>query len=217
MSKLERKEIMTDKGAQNFPGPGYYHPKKYNSSVMKHFPVWSMYKTERDESKNEHAKKKERLTTPGPGYYNLNQGRIPGGPVYTLAKKFKEKKLVDYPGPGNYSVVNIYYPSEPKFSMGKEKKLEENNKQAIKDGYPGPGALMLKMVAYFQKMYVSLRIKNSKIKSLLPLDQVNIKFQLLLIILMITRDQKEFSIPLLNMFKFTYFFLYNIYFYNFKS
>ena len=63
MSKLERKEIMTDKGAQNFPGPGYYHPKKYNSSVMKHFPVWSMYKTERDESKNEHAKKKERLTS----------------------------------------------------------------------------------------------------------------------------------------------------------
>ena len=90
-------------------------------------------------------------TTPGPGYYNLNQGRIPGGPVYTLAKKFKEKKLVDYPGPGNYSVVNIYYPSEPKFSMGKEKKLEENNKQAIKDGYPGPGAYNVKNGSLFSK------------------------------------------------------------------
>jgi len=164
MSKLERKEIMTDKGAQNFPGPGYYHPNKYNSSVMKHFPVWSMYKTERDESKNEHAKKKERLTTPGPGYYNLNQGRIPGGPVYTLAKKFKEKKLVDYPGPGNYSVVNIHYPSEPKFSMGKEKKLEENNKQAIKDGYPGPGAYNIKDGSLFSKSVHFTKDKKFKDK-----------------------------------------------------
>ena len=144
MSKLERKNISTDKGAESFPGPGYYHPNKYNSSVMKHFPVWSMYKTERDESKNGHSKKKERITTPGPGYYNLNQGRIPGGPVYSLAKKLKGKKLPDYPGPGNYSAVNVHYPSEPKFSMGKEKKLEENEKQAIKDGYPGPGAYNVK-------------------------------------------------------------------------
>ena len=60
-------------------------------------------------------------TTPGPGYYNLNQGRIPGGPVYTLAKKFKEKKL------------------------------EENNKQAIKDGYPGPGAYNVKNGSLFSK------------------------------------------------------------------
>ena len=164
MSKLERKEIMTDKGAQNFPGPGYYHPNKYNSSVMKHFPVWSVYKTERDESKNEHAKKKERITTPGPGYYNLNQGRIPGGPVYTLAKKFKEKKMDDYPGPGNYSVVNIHFPSEPKFSMGKDKKLEENNKQALKDGYPGPGAYNIKDGSLFSKSVHFTKDKKFKDK-----------------------------------------------------
>ena len=144
MSKLERKEVVTDKGSLNFPGPGYYHPNKYNASVMKHFPMWSLYKSERDESKNEQAKKKQRIVTPGPGYYNLNQGRLPLGPKYSLAKKLKERKIDNYPGPGNYSVVSIHFPSEPKFSMGKDKKLEENNKEAIKNGFPGPGAYNIK-------------------------------------------------------------------------
>ena len=159
MSKLERKEVMTDKGAESFPGPGHYHPNKYNASVMKHFPVWSVYKSERDESKNEQAKKKQKITTPGPGHYNLNQGRIPCGPVYTLAKRFKAKKVQDYPGPGNYSVVNVHYPSEPKYSMGKEKKCEENNKQAIKEGFPGPGAYNVKDIGLFEK---SIRFTKDK-------------------------------------------------------
>ena len=150
MSKLERKEVITDKGAINNPGPGYYHPNKYNSSVMKHFPIWSLYKAERDESKNEQAQKKQRITTPGPGYYTINQGKIPNGPVYTMAKRFKQKKIVDYPGPGNYSVVNVHFPCEPKYSIGKEKRSEEIKKQdenkddkGKKDKnviFPGPGA-----------------------------------------------------------------------------
>ena len=144
MSKLERKDIISDKGAVDFPGPGYYHPNKYNASVMKHFPVWSIYKSERDENNNKHAKKKARIITPGPGYYDLKQGRMPGGPVFTMAKKFKKKKKDDTPGPGAYSLVEVHFPAEPKFSIGKEKKCEENDKQAIKEAFPGPGTYNVK-------------------------------------------------------------------------
>ena len=168
MSKLERKELMSDKGAVNFPGPGYYHPNKYNSSVMRHFPVWSYYRSERDESKNEQAKKKEKITTPGPGYYNLNQGRIPNGPVYTLAKKLKAKKIQDYPGPGNYSVVSVHFPSEPKFSMGKDKKLEDNNKEAIKNGYPGPGTYNVKDELFSKSVHFTKDKKFREKKFITP-------------------------------------------------
>jgi len=50
---------------------------------MTQFPMWSLYKSERNESKNEQAKKKARIIIPGPGYYNINHGRIPSGPVYS--------------------------------------------------------------------------------------------------------------------------------------
>ena len=144
ISNSKKKETISDKGKINTPGPGYYKPNKYNASVMKHFPAWSIYKSERDESKNENAKKKAKIITPGPGHYNLKQGRMPEGPMYTLAQKFKEKKIDDYPGPGKYSIVNVIYPCEPQFSMGKEKKLEENNKQNNKAVFPGPGAYNVK-------------------------------------------------------------------------
>ena len=154
MSKLERKDTTSDKGAKQFPGPGYYHPNKYNSSVMTHFPMWSLYRSERDESKNEQAKKKQRITTPGPGYYNINQGRIPCGPIYSLAQKFKEKKLDNTPGPGQYNSVIVHLPCEPKFSMGKEKRSEDDKKEEENDNkkikkdkntvLPGPGAYNVK-------------------------------------------------------------------------
>jgi len=50
---------------------------------MTQFPMWSLYKSERNESKNEQAKKKARIITPSPGYYNINHGRIPSGPAYS--------------------------------------------------------------------------------------------------------------------------------------
>ena len=65
--KSKRKEIDSDKSSLHFPGPGHYHPNKYNSSVMRHFPVWSIFKSERDESKQGQSKKKEKIITPGPG------------------------------------------------------------------------------------------------------------------------------------------------------
>ena len=151
ISDSKKRELISDKGAVNFRGPGYYKPDKYCTSVMKHFPAWSVYKSERDESKNERGKKKENIITPGPGHYNLKQGIIPGGPMYSLAKKFKEKKINDFPGPGKYSVVNVIYPCEPKFSIGKEKKLEENKKQDNKGQIPGPGAYNIKDANLFTK------------------------------------------------------------------
>ena len=50
MAKSKRKDLNTDKSSLNFPGPAHYHPNKYNASVMKQFPIWSLYKSERDES-----------------------------------------------------------------------------------------------------------------------------------------------------------------------
>ena len=159
MSKVERKDFTSDKGAKLFPGPGYYHPNKYNSSVMTQFPMWSLYKSERDESKNEQAKKKARIITPGPGYYNVNHGRIPSGPVYSLAQKFKEKKIEGTPGPGAYNSVIVHFPCEPKFSMGKEKRSEEDKNEddkGKKDNkkntiFPGPGQYNVKDQQLFTK------------------------------------------------------------------
>ena len=144
MSKLKRKDFTSDKYTVNLPGPGNYHPNKYNSSVMKQFPVWSIYKSERDESKQGQSKKKERIITPGPGHYNINHGRMPNGPKYTMAKRLKKTKSAIIPGPGKYNTVMVHFQCEPKYSIGKEKKCEDNDKQAKKDGYPGPGAYTVK-------------------------------------------------------------------------
>ena len=142
--KSKRKEIDSDKCSLDFPGPGHYHPNKYNSSVMKHFPVWSIFKSERDESKQGQSKKKGKIITPGPGYYNVKHGQMPNGPIYSMGKKLKKNKSMIIPGPGHYNAINIHFPCEPKYSIGKEKKCEDNNKQAIKDGYPGPGKYNVK-------------------------------------------------------------------------
>lgn len=144
MSKLVRKDFTCDKQALNFPGPAHYRPNKYNTSVMKQFPVWSIYKSERDENSGKAKSKiKERIITPGPGHYNIKHGQIPNGPQYTMGKKLKKNKSMIVPGPGKYNAVIVHFPCEPKYSIGKEKKCE-NNKQAIKDGYPGPGKYNVK-------------------------------------------------------------------------
>ena len=108
---------------------------------MKQFPVWSIYKSERDESKQGQSKKKERIITPGPGHYNIKNGRIPDGPMYSMAKRLKKSKSQVFPGPGKYNSINVHFPNEPKYSIGKEQKFEDNNKESIKKypGPPGPG------------------------------------------------------------------------------
>ena len=147
MSKLKRKDFTSDKYSLGFPGPGHYHPNKYNSSVMKQFPIWSIYKSERDESKQGQSKKKDRIITPGPGHYNIKHGRIPNGPQYTMGKKLKKNKSMIMPGPGRYDAINVHFPCEPKYSIGKEARCEEDNKNIKKDKkliYPGPGRYNVK-------------------------------------------------------------------------
>ena len=150
MSKLQRKDLTTDKYSLNFPGPGHYHPNKYNASVMKQFPIWSIYKSERDESKQGQSKKKDRIITPGPGHYNTKHGRIPNGPMYSMAKRLKKSKSDVFPGPGKYNSISVHFPCEPKYSMGKEARCEDHDKDAIKKnknkylGPPGPGKYDIK-------------------------------------------------------------------------
>ena len=151
MPKLERKDLTTDKYSLNFPGPGHYHPNKYNASTMKQFPAWSIYKSERDESKQGQSKKKDRIITPGPGHYNIKHGRMPQGPMYSMGKKLKKNKSDIFPGPGKYNAVDVHFPCEPKFSIGKEARCEEDNKNKTKKdkkdtqiGTPGPGKYNIK-------------------------------------------------------------------------
>ena len=156
MPKSKRKDLNSDKYSLNYPGPGHYRPNKYNSSVMKQFPAWSIYKSERDESKQGKSKKKDRIITPGPGHYNLKHGRIPGGPMYSMGKKLKKNKSVVMPGPGNYNAVEVHFPCEPKYSIGKEKRCEDDNTTRDSDAkdnkakikqkieYPGPGKYNIK-------------------------------------------------------------------------
>ena len=165
MSKLERKELMKDKSAINFPGPGHYHPNKYNDSVMKQFPIWSLYKSERDENKQGLNTKKDRIITPGPGHYNINHGQMPNGPMYSMGKKLIKKKKSIIPGPGKYNSVEVHFPCEPKYSIGKEKKCEDSNKQAIKDGFPGPGKYEVKDNLFPKGIHFTKdkRVKEKKI------------------------------------------------------
>ena len=173
MAKSKRKDLDNDKYSLNFPGPGHYHPNKYNSSVIKQFPVWSIYKSERDESKQGNNKKKDRIITPGPGHYNIKHGQIPNGPMYSMGKKLKKNKSVVMPGPGNYNSIDIHFPCEPKYSFGKEKRCEDNiskdNKEKEKDnksGYPGPGKYDVKDNLFTKGTYFS-KDKRSKEKKII--------------------------------------------------
>ena len=170
MAKSKRKDLNTDKSSLNFPGPAHYHPNKYNASVMKQFPIWSLYKSERDESLQGKSKKKERIFTPGPGHYNINHGRIPNGPLYSMGRKLKRTKSALTPGPGQYDSINVHFPCEPKYSMGKEKRCEDDNKKSDKDNkdnknkklvFPGPGQYNVKDDNLFTKGTIFTRDKRS--------------------------------------------------------
>lgn len=143
MPKLERKDTTTDKYSINYPGPWHYNPKKINSSVMRQYPSWSIYKSERDESKQGSPKiKKDKYNTPGPGYYQSKNGTIPQGPQYTMRQRLykmikKKNKDPEPPGPGAYNAVKSHFPCEPAYSIGKELRTKEVNKKNEKET-PGP-------------------------------------------------------------------------------
>lgn len=163
MSKLKRPDLNNDKYSKNFPGPAHYKPNKYKSSVMKQFPVWSVYKSERDESNNENVKKKKRIITPGPGHYNIKNGQIPCGPHFSMAHKLVKNKSMLIPGPGNYNIAQIQFHSEPKWTIGKAKR-SENNKEVIKEGFPGPGRYNVKDNLFPKGIHFTKdkRVKESK-------------------------------------------------------
>ena len=137
ISKLQRdKATNSDKFALTTPGPQKYHPNKYVSSTMKHFPIWTMNKA--DDEKKGKNKKVKRTQTPGPGHYTIKNGILPNGPHYSMGKKLKKKKREEWPGPGKYEAISVHFPTEPKFSFGKEERKDDKLKIIVKDGYPGP-------------------------------------------------------------------------------
>ena len=134
--KLSReKPTSSDKYLLTTPGPEKYTPNKYVSSTMKKFPVWTMSKDGKDKKKKTKVK---RVQTPGPGHYNIKNGFLPNGPVYSMAKKLQKKKKDIWPGPGKYEAVNVHFQTEPKYSFGKEKREDDKLHITIKDNYPAP-------------------------------------------------------------------------------
>ena len=134
--KLSReKPTSSDKYLLTTPGPQKYHPDKYVSSTMKKFPIWTMNK---DGAKKNKKSKVKRVQTPGPGHYNIKNGILPNGPVYSMAKKLPKKKKDNWPGPGKYQAVNVHFQTEPKYSFGKEERRDDKLHITIKDNYPGP-------------------------------------------------------------------------------
>jgi hypothetical protein len=128
----------SDKYLLTTPGPQKYHPNKYVSSTMRHFPIWTMGKAD-DEKKKGKNKKIKRVQTPGPGHYTFKNGNLPDGPKYSMGQKFKKKKKeLIFPGPGKYEVVSVQFPTEPKFSFGKEERKDDKLKIITKDDFPGP-------------------------------------------------------------------------------
>lgn len=163
MSKLSRKEMGSDKFALSTPGPSKYNPDKTVSSTIQKLPIWTLSKANRDEDAKVPGSKKKRVQTPGPGNYIIRNGDLPEGPKYSMGLKLQNKSKVATPGPGEYNVVMVHYPCEPKYSMGKEKK-EDIQKEAIKNGFPGPEKYLVKDNKFTDGITIpkDIRYKNPK-------------------------------------------------------
>lgn len=168
LSKLNRQEVSNDKFLIMCPGPDKYSPNKEFSSTFTKFPNWSISKTRKDENEKVIGSKKVHIITPGPGEYSNKIGKIPQGPKYTFAAKFKIKKIEENPGPGYYNAQKNHYPSEPKYSIGKEKKDNDMTKQALKDDYPGPGSYKIHDVNLCQEISFPKAKKEKEIKFFYP-------------------------------------------------
>ena len=168
MSKLERKQIGSDKYLLSCPGPEHYKPDKYVSSTMKKFPIWTMSKANKDESEVVKGSKKVRVQTPGPGHYYTKFGNIPTGPQFSMAKKLPKKKKEERPGPGKYEVVRVHFPSEPIFSFGKDKRKDDIVHQAIKDAFPGPSSYTIRDSIFNDVGHFTKDKKYKEIKFFVP-------------------------------------------------
>ena len=122
ISKLNRKEIDSDKFILSLPGPTKYNPDKTCTSGWTIFPKWTVPKTK---SKN---KDKDDL---GPGKYGYKT-EIGLGPKYTFGKKLKKLKKFMNPGPGTYNIkTNVF--NGPRYTMGLKIDEEESKNEKNKD------------------------------------------------------------------------------------
>ena len=93
------------KYSNNNPGPGEYSPKQVHKGKT---PQYSLGKTKRIETEEDINKKMNRVSSPGPGRYNVLEGMSISSNVnknkgFTMSAKPKTIKPSEVPGPGNYS------------------------------------------------------------------------------------------------------------------
>ena len=124
ISKLNRKNINTDKYKLSIPGPNTYNPSKTRTSGWKIFPIWTLYKTG---SKN----KKDKSTNLGPGKYEYKTD-IGLGPKYTMGKKLKKLTKYKNPGPGTYDIKTDIF-TGPKYTMRLKLNEEERKNPKYKE------------------------------------------------------------------------------------
>ena len=119
------------------PGPGNYNPNKDVSSTLRKITNCIISKSKRNEEENVNPKVKK-IITPGPGWYNINNGELPQGPKYTIRNVKIINKIRNDPGPGAYDAKMNMRPKEPSYSIGKEQRGDDL-KIVKRNNYPGPG------------------------------------------------------------------------------
>jgi len=156
----------TDKGQKITPGPGNYNPNKEISSTLPKYPIWSWSSSNvnRDEDAVIKGSKKIRIVTPGPGYYENKNGKIPQGPQYTMRYLLKKAKIVDTPGPGQYNIIDS---KSGGYTISKEKRGEDLDR-VKKDNYPGPGSYKVKDVDLVKCFTISKNEKTLKKRDSVP-------------------------------------------------
>ena len=171
MSKLSRDYISNDKYKITFPGPEKYKPDYEKNSIYKKNPIWTFYKTNRNENKKIKNNKIARFSTPPPGYYTIRNGTIPQGLKYSFLGRPKKKKLEDLPGPGEYDIKYDVKQSEQKFYFVKENRNNYVNEQ--KENYPGPGSYNVKdhsstKIISFSPIIVNKKFYKINKKTIVP-------------------------------------------------
>lgn len=166
-SHMTTKKEINDKEDKSTPGPGKYNPNNEVSSTIPKKPVWSWSasKVNRDEDAEVKESKKIKIITPGPGYYEDKNGKIPQGPQFTMRPIIKKIKIIDSPGPGQY---NITTKSEGPFYTISKGQRNEELKKAEKDDFPGPGRYNIKDIDLVKCFTISKNEKVSKKKDSFP-------------------------------------------------
>lgn len=167
-SNLKSKNELNDKEHIETPGPGNYNPNKEITSTFFKSPLWgwSLSKVNRDEDVPIKGSRKIHIITPGPGYYEDKNGKIPQGPQITMSPTFPKIKVMNFPGPGQYNVIDKTS-GGPEYSISKGKR-DEDFKRIKKDNYPGPGTYQIKDTDLARCFTISTKQKRNKKKDSFP-------------------------------------------------